>query len=60
MALLSKNPVERVRTFQNFLWKDMPGNLLNNDPSPAATNLATFYSAEERDVYGFLRRVIGT
>ena len=50
MALLSKYPIERVRTFQNFLWKDMPGNLLNNDPSPAATNLATFYSAEERNI----------
>jgi len=49
MALLSKYPIERVRTFQNFLWKDMPDNLLNNDPSPAATNLATFYSAEERN-----------
>ncbi|GAB3019089.1 endonuclease/exonuclease/phosphatase family protein [Bowmanella dokdonensis] len=30
MALLSKYPIdtENVRTFQEFLWKDMPGNLL--------------------------------
>ncbi|SDU71448.1 endonuclease/exonuclease/phosphatase family protein [Jiangella alkaliphila] len=42
MAVLSKYPIleDDVRTFQNFLWKDMPGALL-----PTA-----FYSPEEQDV----------
>jgi hypothetical protein len=52
MAVLSKKPIDAaaIRTFQNFRWKDLQGNLLNNDPTaPGANNLATFYSAEERD-----------
>lgn len=30
MAVLSKYPIKspQIRTFQNFLWKDMPGNLI--------------------------------
>jgi uncharacterized repeat protein (TIGR01451 family) len=55
MLLLSKYPIDtpNVRTFQNFLWKDMPGNLLTNDPTvdnPATAvneNLNGFYSPEE-------------
>ncbi|MEE6162883.1 phytase [Cylindrospermopsis raciborskii DSH] len=56
MLLLSKYEIDtaNVRTFQNFLWKDMPGNLLTNDPTvdnPATTtvneNLGSFYSPEE-------------
>ena len=55
MLLLSKYPIisDEVRTFQNFLWKDMPENLLTNDPTvdnPATTvneNLNGFYSPEE-------------
>ncbi|MGZ8805388.1 MAG: endonuclease/exonuclease/phosphatase family protein [Microbacterium sp.] len=40
MAVLSKYPIatDDVRTFQNFLWKDMPGALLPDDlatPEPA-------------------------
>ncbi len=37
MAVLSKHPIatEDVRTFQNFLWKDMPGALLPDDLSDA-------------------------
>ncbi len=33
MAVFSKYPIleEQSRTFQNFLWKDMPGNLLPTD-----------------------------
>ncbi|MEL6477965.1 MAG: phytase [Pseudomonadota bacterium] len=33
--ILSKHPIdeENIRTFQNFLWKDLPGNLLLNDPT---------------------------
>lgn len=58
MVLLSKYPIltEEVRTFQNFLWKDMPGNLLTNDPSvdnpatPVKENLNGFYSPEEIEV----------
>jgi 3-phytase/alkaline phosphatase D len=56
MAVLSKKPIDAaaIRTFQNFLWKDLQGNLLNNDPTvdnPATSvneNLGGFYSAEER------------
>jgi hypothetical protein len=38
MVVLSKHPIQtdRVRTFQNFLWKDMPGALLPDDPATAA------------------------
>ncbi len=51
MVLLSKHPIdsENVRTFQNFLWQDMPGALLPDDPStPAAQD---FYSAEALEVF---------
>ncbi|MDB9469060.1 phytase, partial [Dolichospermum circinale] len=58
MLLLSKYPIDvaNVRTFQNFLWKDMPGNLLTNDPSvdnPATVvneNLNGFYSPQEINI----------
>ncbi|MDW8202363.1 MAG: phytase, partial [Cyanobacteriota bacterium SKYGB_h_bin112] len=56
MLLLSKYPIVNTtdvkpRTFQNFLWKDMPGNLLTNDPTPAGpNNLNSFYSAAEINV----------
>jgi 3-phytase/alkaline phosphatase D len=56
MLLLSKYEIDtaNIRTFQNFLWKDMPNNLLTNDPTvdnPATTtvneNLNGFYSPQE-------------
>jgi hypothetical protein len=58
MVLLSKYPIDtaNVRTFQNFLWKDMPGNLLTNDPTidnPVTAvneNLGGFYSPAEQSV----------
>jgi 5'/3'-nucleotidase SurE len=51
MVLLSKYPIDtaRVRTFQNFLWKDMPGALLPDDlttPEPR-----DWYSAEELAIF---------
>ncbi|GAA1751698.1 endonuclease/exonuclease/phosphatase family protein [Agromyces humatus] len=51
MAVLSKYPIDTdaVRTFQNFLWKDMPGALLPDDPNTAAP--ADWYSAEELEVF---------
>jgi hypothetical protein len=47
MAVFSQHPIRynQVRTFQHFLWKDMPGALLPDDPATAAP--ADFYSAEE-------------
>ncbi|MEW5769277.1 MAG: endonuclease/exonuclease/phosphatase family protein [Pseudomonadota bacterium] len=48
-TLYSKYEIVGVRSFQNFKWKDMPGNLLTNDPSAGANNLASFYSPEEID-----------
>jgi hypothetical protein len=51
MAILSKYPIleDDVRTFQHFLWKDMPGALLPDDPNTAAP--ADWYSPEELDVF---------
>ena len=51
MAVLSKYPIDAdaVRTFQHFLWKDMPGALLPDDPNTAAP--ADWYSPAELDVF---------
>ncbi|WP_422836507.1 endonuclease/exonuclease/phosphatase family protein, partial [Agromyces binzhouensis] len=51
MALLSKYPIDdaAARTFQQFLWKDMPGALLPDDPGTDAP--ADWYSPEELDVF---------
>lgn len=51
MAVYSKYPIDfaNVRTFQNFLWKDMPGALLPDDP--AFPGPADWYSAAELDVF---------
>ncbi len=51
MAVYSKYPIETdsIRTFQTFLWKDMPGALLPDDPSTPEP--ADFYSAEELEVF---------
>jgi hypothetical protein len=46
-TIYSKYEIVSVRSFQTFLWKDMPGNLLTNDPT--ASNLADFYSPAEID-----------
>ncbi|MFE5336788.1 endonuclease/exonuclease/phosphatase family protein [Isoptericola sp. NPDC056573] len=50
MVVLSKYPIDTsgVRTFQHFLWKDMPGALLPDDP--ATPEPADWYSPEELDV----------
>lgn len=51
MAFYSKYPIDEaaIRTFQNFLWKDMPGALLPDDPSTEAP--ADWYSAEELAIF---------
>jgi hypothetical protein len=51
MAVLSKHPIldDEVRTFQEFLWKDMPGALLPDDPNTPEP--ADWYSAAELDVF---------
>ncbi len=50
MLLLSRYPIATadVRTFQNFLWVDMPGARLPDDATTEAPN--DFYTAEERAV----------
>ncbi len=50
MAVYSRYPIDtdRVRTFQNFLWRDMPGALLPDDP--ATEEPADWFSPEELDV----------
>jgi len=49
MVVYSKYPIEteRVRTFQHFLWKDMPGALLPDDAGTPAPR--DWYSGEELD-----------
>jgi hypothetical protein len=51
MAVFSMYPIEaqEVRTFQTFLWKDMPGALLPDDPATSAP--ADWYSPAELDVF---------
>jgi Endonuclease/Exonuclease/phosphatase family len=51
MAVFSRHPIlrHRVRTFQHFLWKDMPGALLPDDPATPAP--ADWYSPEELAVF---------
>jgi hypothetical protein len=51
MAVYSRFPIlrHRVRTFQLFLWKDMPGALLPDDPATPAP--ADWYSPEELAVF---------
>lgn len=46
-TIYSKYEIVSVRSFQTFLWKDMPGNLLTNDPT--GNKLTDFYSQEEID-----------
>ncbi|MCD4534453.1 endonuclease/exonuclease/phosphatase family protein [Nocardioides sp. cx-169] len=51
MVVLSRHPIltSRVRTFQRFLWKDLPGAMLPDDPATAAPR--DWYSpAELEDV----------
>lgn len=51
MVVYSRYPIDLdgVRTFQTFLWKDMPGALLPDDPTTAAP--ADWYSAEELAIF---------
>jgi hypothetical protein len=51
MAVFSRYPILRhqVRTFQLFLWKDMPGALLPDDPATPAP--ADWYSPQELAVF---------
>jgi hypothetical protein len=51
MAVYSRFPIDLggVRTFQRFLWKDMPGALLPDDPATPAP--ADWYSPAELDVF---------
>lgn len=51
MVVYSKYPIkaDQVRTFQTFLWKDMPGAKLPDDPSTSEP--ADFYSAAELDAF---------
>jgi len=53
-VVYSKYPIdeENIRTFQNFLWKDMPGALLPPDPEDTDGNGDTenWYTEEELEV----------
>jgi hypothetical protein len=51
MAVFSQHPIDyqAIRTFQLFLWKDMPGAMLPDDPATPAP--ADWYSPAELDVF---------
>ncbi|MGP3911677.1 endonuclease/exonuclease/phosphatase family protein [Nonomuraea sp. 10N515B] len=51
MAVYSKYPIDvrGIRTFQKFLWKDMPGAALPDDP--ATPDPADWYSPDELKVF---------
>ncbi len=51
MAVFSQHPIDTdaIRTFQHFLWKDMPGAMLPDDP--ATPEPADWYSPAELDVF---------
>ncbi len=51
MVVYSKYPIDKanVRTFQNFLWQDMPGALLPDNP--ATPEPQDWYSPEELEVF---------
>jgi hypothetical protein len=51
MVVYSKYPIltGQVRTFQKFLWKDMPGAMLPDDPATAAPQ--DWYNAAELAVF---------
>ena len=51
MVVYSRFPIreKKVRTFQHFLWKDMPGARLPDDPATPAA--ADWYSPEEQAVF---------
>lgn len=51
MALFSKYPIveDEIRTFQNFLWKDMPDALLPDNPDTPEPN--DWYSPAELEVF---------
>ena len=51
MAVFSRFPIDfdSLRTFQYFLWKDMPGALLPDDPSTPEP--ADWYSPAELDIF---------
>ncbi len=51
MAVYSRYPIDthEVRTFQHFLWKDMPGALLPDDPTTSAPK--DWYSPAEQAIF---------
>jgi len=51
MAVFSQHPIDyaAIRTFQRFLWKDMPGARLPDDPATAAP--ADWYSPAELAIF---------
>jgi len=51
LVVYSRLPIltEQARTFQNFLWKDMPGARLPDDPATPAP--ADWYSPDELDIF---------
>ena len=51
MVVYSQHPIltNEIRTFQHFLWKDMPGALLPDDPATPAPH--DWYNADELAIF---------
>jgi hypothetical protein len=51
LAVFSQHPIlaDEIRTFQEFLWKDMPGALLPDNPATPAP--ADWYSPAELEIF---------
>jgi hypothetical protein len=51
LAVFSQHPIlaDEIRTFQEFLWKDMPGALLPDNPATPAQ--ADWYSPAELEIF---------
>jgi hypothetical protein len=52
MAVFSRYPIDEaaIRSFQHFLWRDMPGAMLPDDPSTPDVD-HDWYSPDELDVF---------
>ena len=52
MAVFSRYPIDQssIRTFQTFLWRDMPGAMLPDDPTTPDVD-HDWYSADELDIF---------
>ena len=51
MVLLSKFPITGSRTFQEFLWNDMPGNIIPDADDPQTPEADTWFTPDELNAF---------